>query len=135
MVLTMEYLQVSLALSGGVLVLIVISRVLWPLIIGYEITPQCLRVVLFRCLPVKRIAFSNIEDIQIMSFWKAIFGRGVKSMFCQGWCNRYLWGDAVVIRQRRGLIRDVVVTPKDPQTFVESMRKQTHDATPCHAGC
>ncbi len=84
---------------------------------NYDIKGDCVRVVLFRLVPLMTIRISDIREIKEsppIELWKPTpalkFG------------NR-LWGACVLIHKKRGLIRRVVITPDNAYEFVEQVKR------------
>jgi hypothetical protein len=84
---------------------------------NYDVKGDRVRVVLFRLIPWMTIRIADIREVEEcypLELWKLTpvlkFG------------NR-LWGDCVLIRKKRGLIRSIVITPDNAHEFVEQVRE------------
>jgi type IV secretory pathway VirB6-like protein len=96
---------------------IVLLQLFLRYIYDYEIKGDQVRVLLFRVVPVMTIAISNIREIKEcppIELWKPTF--------VLKFGNR-LWGDCVLIRKNRGLLRSVVITPDNAHEFVEHVKE------------
>ena len=85
---------------------------------NYRVTDRGVEIVLFGKLPIKRVPFNNIAEVRVaptvtemLPFKGIAFGNRV-------------WGRAVLVRQKRGLIRRLFITPDDPEQFVRKVREQ-----------
>jgi len=78
--------------------------------IHYRITGDAVEVNLLGHR-VRRIALDDIEEVS---------RRG--SFIHESWSGPRFW-NAVTLRRRRGLIRHVIITPDDPDLFVEALSR------------
>jgi len=108
----------------GLVVIIALLQRFLRYVYDYEVKCDRVRVLLFRLFPVMIIRISNIGEIRECSpteLWKPTFALKFG--------NR-LWARCVLIRKRRGLIRSIVITPSNPNGFVENIkeiqREQAH---------
>lgn len=76
--------------------------------IDYRIAPAALEVLLFGRV-MRRIRLADIE---------AVHRRG--ALLHESWSGLKIW-NSVTIRRRSGLFRNFVVTPDDPDRFVERL--------------
>jgi hypothetical protein len=83
---------------------------------GYRLKNGNIQVTLFHVLPIYRIRIEDIETIRKASAWREL---GLfDSTLRMG--NR-LFGDAVLIGKRKGVVRRVVITPPDANAFVSQV--------------
>jgi hypothetical protein len=78
--------------------------------IRYRVTGDAVEVDLLG-RRVRRIALDDIEDVS---------RRG--AFIHESWSGPRFW-NAVTLRRRRGLLRHVIITPDDPDLFVESLAR------------
>jgi hypothetical protein len=78
--------------------------------IRYRVTGEAVEVLLLGHR-VRRIAFDDIEEVS---------RRG--SFIHESWSGPRFW-NAVTLRRRRGLFRHVIITPDDPDRFVDSLER------------
>jgi hypothetical protein len=78
--------------------------------IRYRVTGDAIEVDLLG-RRVRRIAFDDIEEVS---------RRG--AFIHESWSGPRFW-NAVTLRRRRGLFRHVIITPDDPDRFVESLAR------------
>src|SRR6188768_3299449 len=86
----------------------------------YRIANGAIEVLLFRTLSVYRIPISNIEQIGIPNrrdLWISPLVRP----FVLRLGNRFR-RNPVLIQRRTGLIRNVVITPDEPDRFIDQVR-------------
>jgi hypothetical protein len=72
-------------------------------------------VVLFSMLPLLRFPIQNVVTVRRFSqrqLWLNPFFPALR-------CGNRLFGEAVLIRSTRGLVRAIVITPSDPTKFIE----------------
>jgi hypothetical protein len=81
----------------------------------YDIYDERVRVLLFSVVPIFWVPISEIREAKyfyahffLRPFWALRFG------------NR-LWGEGVILRKRRGLIRSIIITPEDARSFIEEI--------------
>jgi hypothetical protein len=84
------------------------------LLYNYRISDDCVQVVLFNLVPLRRVPFSNIAEIK-----KVTRGEVSWNPFSvELWGNR-LFGQVVLIRKKRGLVRAMLITPDNADSFVQ----------------
>lgn len=81
--------------------------------IRYHITPRHFKVTLFGvCL--RRVALENIEDVT----------KRHPAGWCENWWNTFQPSHRMlVIRRRRGILRNIVITPKNRYVFKTNLEK------------
>lgn len=82
--------------------------------IRYRVTGDAVEIELLG-RRVRRIALDDIEEVS---------RRG--SFIHESWSGPRFW-NAVTLRRRRGLVRHVIITPDDPDRFVESLARLLAD--------
>lgn len=78
--------------------------------IRYRVTGDAVEVLLLGCR-VRRIALDDIEEVS---------RRG--AFIHESWSGPRFW-NAVTLRRRSGVLRNVIITPDDPDRFVESLER------------
>lgn len=94
---------------------------IWILLISYKLERSCLSVRLFHLIPIKRFRFSNIAEARIVAFGKLLPWRSPLAVFRLG--NR-IASQAVLITQKRGMVRYFVITPANPEAFLFELRSR-----------
>jgi hypothetical protein len=107
-------------LAGLVLVVIVLgaSQILGPRCGKYRVIDDSIELVMFGKLRVWRCSFEDISEIQLISFARSFIIPALHLM------NRP-FGQYVLLRRRRGVFRAVLITPDQPEEFVEIVRRKT----------
>jgi hypothetical protein len=99
---------------GAVLLTFVILQFALRFIYSYDIKNGAIRIVLFSVIPVARIPISGVVQVACAS---------PRSLWLNPWyalrLGNRLFGAAILIKRRRGLIRSIVITPDDPDRFIE----------------
>jgi len=78
--------------------------------IAYRITEAAVEVLILGRV-VRRVPLRDIEEVH---------RRG--ALFHESWSSLKFW-NAVTIRRRGGLMRHVVISPEDPDRFVERLKE------------
>jgi hypothetical protein len=81
---------------------------------SYEIKAGEIRILVFSSMPIVRIPISNVAQVTHPSprqLW-------LNPLYALRLGNR-LFGGAVLIRKRRGLIKSIIITPDDPAQFID----------------
>lgn len=81
-------------------------------VFSYKVTYNGVDISLWG-LTLRRIPFSNISDLV----------PGSPGWNNENWTMFKLWG-LVTIRKKRGLIRNVVIAPDDPQAFIKLVHER-----------
>ena len=91
-------------------------HVVGPWILRYELAERELLIRLGRRGPVlRRIIYESILEVRIASF--------LDIAFAVQWLNR-LAGSAVLLQLDRGWWRTIVISPSDPEHFVDALRRR-----------
>ena len=83
----------------------------------YRIRNESVEIVLFRIAPIYRIPINSIESIKVAT-WREL---GV-GFFTLRFGNRFTITRMVLI-EKQGLQRRVVITPDDPHAFVSEVQR------------
>ena len=90
----------------------------------YTITQRAITVRLFRgiiSLEIIEIPFVRIRNLETIPMWKA--HAFILIPFLR--LGLSLWGQrAVIIRKKSGIFRFMIITPPDPDAFVEGVRQK-----------
>ncbi len=84
--------------------------------IDYRITPSAVEVRILGAV-LRRVLLSDIEEVH---------RRG--AFLHESWSGPKFW-NAVTIRRRSGLLRNLVISPDDPDRFAEEIRLAVERAT------
>ena len=104
-----------IALAFFLLIFFFIGQVLLPLVYDIKATDKDIRVVVFGVIPVLRIPYADVSNINVVSYGKALT--------CLNLPSRILGiGKPVLIQRRRGIFRRLCVTPRNPEAFVQFAR-------------
>jgi hypothetical protein len=89
------------------------------LIYDYRLLDDGIGLVLFRSLNIWKIPYSEISDIRKVS-WNKGTGRQDISWFALKLGNR-LQGNFVLLRRKKGLLKEIHLTPRDADQFVSTV--------------
>jgi hypothetical protein len=91
---------------------------------NYRLTDTSIQVVVARVVPVMRIRYADIVEINELT-WKQVLTfplvQLLKFRFALSFGNR-IFGRAVHIQKRNGLIRSFVLSPDDVPAFLRQTR-------------
>ena len=120
-----DLLIILLALLGVVAVL-VLYLYSFRYIVTYSLEDGALQIKLFGSITVRRIPIPEIDDVQILS-WKDLvpFTSSFRPdfLFAERW-GGYTIGKGVGLSKHTGLIRTVIISPRDPEDFAERIRAE-----------
>ena len=90
---------------------------MWRCIYGYRITETGVEVVLFGRTPIMRMPFEDIAEIRKLRIleWLRVGTLGLRSKFL---------GPTVLIRRRRGLLLNVLITTDGADEFVQDVLRR-----------
>ena len=110
---TMSLDSIVVICLGGLL----FGLVAWGLrfVYGYRLTETTLNIMLFGCIPIFRLPLKEIESIKKVG-WKEVGIGGITLRLG----NRML-GSCILIHRKTGWIRNVLITPSDPEQFLADM--------------
>jgi hypothetical protein len=94
--------------------ILLIAAILFTLLaivttLGYRITDAALEVRVLGTV-VRRVPLLDIEEVH---------RRG--ALLRESWSGLKFW-NAVIVRRRRGLLRNLAISPSEPDRFVEELR-------------
>jgi hypothetical protein len=78
--------------------------------------------VLFSAIPVFRIPIAEVVQVTRPS----PRGLWLNPWYAFRFGNR-IWGETVLIKRKRGLIKSIVITPDDPERFIEQYNGTKHE--------
>lgn len=87
---------------------------------NYVINDTGIVIVLFGKIPLKRMDFNNIAEIRKTSY-KETFSMVSALRF-----GNRIWGDIVLVRQKKGIIKTVLITPDNADKFIFGVQQQLH---------
>ena len=116
-------------LSGAafVVLLVFLAQFAGRIIVSYRITAASVEVRLLGLVVASRTQLQDIVEVRKVSFGELIPWKNPKSI---GWFrlgNRF-WADGVLIQRSRGIFRAFVISPDQPDDFVDRVRSSL--ATP-----
>jgi hypothetical protein len=85
--------------------------------ISYKLTSRAIEVMLCNVIPLKRIPFADVKNVEIVSFKDFLPFVSVRSILTLRLGNR-IFGKGVLVTQKSGLFRLSVLTPDNPEEFV-----------------
>jgi hypothetical protein len=96
------------------------AQFLWRWIVRYRVTDLGIEVLLFGLIPESKTQLKDILEVRKVSFSELLPWKNPKSV---GWfrLGNRLWGDGVLIRRKRGIFRNFVITPDEPDEFVKEL--------------
>jgi len=87
----------------------------------YKVDKEKIGIKLFWVIPYFRISIQNIDCLEVVSVWEATI-RTFGGLYAQPHLVSTLGVSRVVlIRKKRGLFKYAVLTPKNPDQFVEDI--------------
>lgn len=89
----------------------------------YKVDEEKIRIKLFWIIPYFKISIGNIDWLEVVSVWDATV-RTFGGLYAQPHLVSTLGTSCVVlIRKKRGLFKYAVLTPRDPDQFVEEVTR------------
>lgn len=113
--------QMIVALIGFLLVLVAVGafqQKLGKYVIVYELSGERFNIRLLNLLPLFSVRYKDISEVRAISL-KETFGLG---FFALRMGNR-MFGKIVLIRKPKGLIREILISPKDHEAFIREISK------------
>jgi hypothetical protein len=96
---------------------LVIGQFVLRYLYSYEVRASEIRILLFSLIPIVRIPMSNVAEVTSPAprpYW-------LSPWYALRLGNR-IFGEAVLIRKRRGLIKSIIIAPDDPARFIEQCK-------------
>jgi hypothetical protein len=103
----------------GVVVLLVVLQFFGRYLLNYRLDEAGVTFLVFRVLPVKTIPYGDIESARASGMSGAMFS----GLMGWKWQNR-LFGRVVVIARKYGMLRNVLITPDDPDRFAAQINEK-----------
>ena len=98
-------------------------------IIRYQTTKEAVRIRLFGVIPLRRIKPDDIAEIRLIS-WTDTFplSRNFQPeyLWAERWPSHIFQKQFVFIRKKTGLSRVMILSPRDPQQFVDMYSAKDH---------
>lgn len=88
----------------------------------YRIQDRMLKIKIFGVFTLHRIWWTEIEDLKIVPAWEPRWAYIVGGYEFSG--------KRVLVKRRKGLIRNVLLTPKNPEKFAEEISDRMKRAQP-----
>lgn len=89
----------------------------------YNIRDASIDIVMFGVLVLKRVRLSNIAEVREASWWETCPLRSVDAFLACRFGNR-VWGRIVLLRQKKGIFKIVLVSPDDVDGFICAIRQR-----------
>lgn len=110
----------------GIGAILLLWTFVFPLIYDYRVTDSSVEILLFRFFPIRRVVIRDIAEVRLISWRETI--SSLPLYFAESWGNRlwHLWRQypGVLIRKNKGLSKSLLLTPKDPQTFIHVVKER-----------
>jgi hypothetical protein len=99
---------------AAVFLLYIVGQFGLRVIYSYDIRDGAIWFVLFSMFPIARIPMSDVVEVSRATN---------RTLWLNPWrtlrLGNRIFGASVVIRRQRGLIRSIVITPSDPDRFID----------------
>lgn len=113
---------VAVLVIGLFICLVLATTILIPRSRRYRITDTDIRIELFGRIVQKKVPFTNIADVTLMTKGEALFPFDFRSLVTYKGVNR-LFGPFVLIQKKRWIIhRFVLISPDDPDQFFMNVK-------------
>jgi len=86
-----------------------------PYIWGYRLSAEGVEFVVFGAIRVWLVRFADITIIREFPVWGLFFGPNARVAL---YLRNRIFGRNVLLRRKKGLIRQIVITPGEPAQFV-----------------
>lgn len=95
------------------------------LLYDYRLSERGIEFVLFRKIPVGLITFEEISEIRLARPWSALLS-------AVNYMNRfrYMLRPILVVKKRGAVYRAILLTPRDPYTFLQVARRRLESNKP-----
>jgi len=111
--------MVSVVFVAGLVVLLAVLQFFGRYLLDYRLDDDGVTFLVCRSLPVKTIAYRDIESARAAGMGGAMFS----GLTGWKWQNR-LFGRVVVIARKYGMLRNVLITPDDPDQFAARINER-----------
>jgi hypothetical protein len=88
-------------------------------IISYKLAKASILVTVFGIVPVGSIPYRDIETMQEVKFTDTL----KPNLLTLRFGNR-IFGNIVLIKKSRGILKTILITPDDPANFIEEVGKR-----------
>jgi hypothetical protein len=99
--------------------LFLIGQFVLRFIYSYDIKNGAIRVLLFAAIPVIRIPISEVVQVTRASTTRL----WLNPWYAVRLGNRII-GQAVLVQRKQGLVKSIVITPDDPDRFIDQCNKE-----------
>lgn len=113
-----------LLIAGAALIAVLIAYVYsFRYFVRYELENNSLKIRICGLITVRKIDLGQIEEIALVD-WRQMtpFSRSFepKLLFSERW-GGYRVGHGVVLKKRSGIMRTIIISPKEPEKLVEAI--------------
>jgi hypothetical protein len=108
----------------GFAIAVLATQLLLRYVFRYEVTEKAIKGLLFGIIPVFTLPVEDLVDVRRCSPLEVI-----RTPLAWRWGNR-MWGAAVLVTRRRGLIRKTLLSPDAPDVFVDDVRAKMQAPRP-----
>ncbi len=105
-------------IAAAILLLLFIGQFALRFIYSYDVEGGTIRIILFSAIPVARIPISDVVQVTRAS----PRGLWLNPWYALRLGNR-IFGHAVLIKRRDGWIKSIVITPDDPDQFIDEFNR------------
>jgi hypothetical protein len=108
---------------------VLVGQFVLRFIYSYDIKGGAIRILLFSAIPIIRIPISQVVEVTrppTGEFW-------LNPFHALRFGNRLI-GNAVLIRKKRGLIKSIIITPDNPDRFIDQCNSEKREAVVRTAG-
>lgn len=93
---------------------------------NYKIREAGIEIALFGKIPLKRILFCNIAEIKKISYKETLPFKSAEMFSALRFGNRIL-GEIVLVRQKKGITKIVLLTPDNANIFIHEVQQRLHE--------
>ena len=115
-----SFLAFFFCVLAFVAIFVILAQFVWPRVVTYRITDSSVEVRLLGFIPQSSTKIEDILEIRKVSFSELLPWKNLESLSWFRLGNR-LWGDGVLIKRRRGIFRKFIITPSEPEQFVQEV--------------
>ena len=90
---------------------------------NYKIREAGIEIALFGKIPMKRIHFNNIVEIRKTSFKETLPFKSAEMFSALRFGNR-IWGEIVLVRQKEGITKIVLISPDNADGFIHEVQQR-----------
>lgn len=126
----MKVWELLLVISAAIAVAVFLIGYLYSLryVFQYEVEKDALRIKLFGFIPVRRVRLDDVDEIALITWRETVpLSKGFRFPFliAERWPSYVFQKRGVYLRKKTGVIRFLILSPKDPQGFVRKLRNSS----------